>query len=95
MSVDKQTVARIAHLACIGIKDEELEPLSGELNQILDWVEMLNEVDTENVAPMASVHDETLRWRDDLVNDGGIAKSITANASNVEKGYFRVPKVVE
>ena len=95
MSVDKATVARIARLARIGVAAEELEPLAGELSNIMDWIETLDEVATDDVAPMASVHDDTLRWRSDVVDDGGKQADITANAPNGEDGFFAVPKVVE
>ena len=95
MSVDKATVAHIAHLARIGVKDEELEPLAAELSGILQWIEQLNEVDTDDVPPMASVHDQVLRWRDDVINDGGKQDEITANAPDGENGFFAVPKVIE
>ena len=71
MSVDKATVARIAHLARIAVPEENLEPLAAELNQILAFVEQLNEVDTGNIAPMTSVADMKLRRREDIVTDGG------------------------
>jgi aspartyl-tRNA(Asn)/glutamyl-tRNA(Gln) amidotransferase subunit C len=95
MSVDKATVARIAHLARIGVKEEELEPLAGELSNILNWIEMLDEVPTDDVAPMASVHDDKLRWRPDVVDDGDKQADVTANAPKGEDGFFAVPKVVE
>jgi aspartyl-tRNA(Asn)/glutamyl-tRNA(Gln) amidotransferase subunit C len=95
MSVDKATVARIAHLARIGVAEDELEPLASELNGILAWVEQLNEVDTESTPPMTSVHDQGLRWREDTVNDGGKRDDIVANAPDGHDGFFAVPKVVE
>ncbi len=95
MSVDKATVARIAHLARIGVREEELEPLAAELSGILQWIEQLNEVDTDHVPPMASVHDQALRWRGDVVNDGGKPEDIVANAPDGQKGFFAVPKVIE
>ncbi len=95
MSVDKATVARIAHLARIGVRDEELEPLAAELSGILQWIEQLNEVDTAEVPPMASVHDQVLRWRGDIITDGGKQDEITANAPDGEYGFFAVPKVIE
>ena len=54
MSVDKQTVARIAHLARIKVPEEALEPITGDLNNILAWVEQLGEVNTDGVEPMTS-----------------------------------------
>ncbi len=95
MSVDKATVARIAHLARIGVPEDQLEPLVAELNNILTWVEQLDELDTSDVPPMASVHDDQLRWRVDEVNDGGIQDDVTRNAPDGERGFFAVPKVVE
>lgn len=94
-NIDKATVAKIARLARIKIEDDKLEPLAGELSQILDWVEQLGEVDTDNVAPMASVVDAKLRWRDDVVSDGDKQESVLKNAPVTEYGFFAVPKVIE
>jgi aspartyl-tRNA(Asn)/glutamyl-tRNA(Gln) amidotransferase subunit C len=95
MSVDKETVRRIAHLARIAIKEEELEPMAGELNTILDWVDQLREVDTTDVAPMTSAVETTLRQRNDEVNDGGYVDRVTSNAPQGDDGFFTVPKVME
>lgn len=95
MSVDKDTVRRIAHLARIAIKEEELEPMTGELNTILAWVEQLSEVDTDGVPPMTSAVEATLRLRPDEVTDGGYADRVTKNAPNGNDGFFAVPKVME
>lgn len=95
MALDKATVARIATLARIRLAEAELEPMAAELQGILDWVEQLKEVDTEGVAPMASVAEMRLPMRDDRVTDGGGRDAILANAPNSEKGFFTVPKVVE
>lgn len=95
MSLDKSTVARIAHLARIRVPDEELDGLARELDNILHWVEQLNELDTADVPPMTSPTDQKLRWRDDVVDDGGIPDKVLANAPAGAHGYFTVPKVVE
>lgn len=99
MSLDKATVARIATLARIKVADGDLDRMAGELQTIISWVEQLNEVDTSGVEPMSSVVEVTLPQRDDVVNDGGYADRILANARETvregEGGYFTVPKVVE
>lgn len=95
MSVDTATVRRIAHLARIGVAEDELEGLAAELNSILAWVEQLAELDTEAVAPMASAHDAVLAGRADTVTDGGRVEDILANAPDPVDGFFAVPKVVE
>ena len=95
MSVDKAMVARIAHLARIAVPEDQLEPLAAELNQILAFVEQLSEVDTGNIAPMASVADMTLRRRKDEITDGGYPDDVLKNAPAAEHGFFAVPKVIE
>lgn len=95
MSLDKATVAGIAHLARIDVPEERLEALAGELNNILGWIEQLGEVDTEGVAPMTSVVEMDLPRRDDVVSDGGYRDRVLANAPQPEEGFFAVPKVIE
>jgi aspartyl-tRNA(Asn)/glutamyl-tRNA(Gln) amidotransferase subunit C len=95
MSVDKDTVRRIARLARIALPEERVAPMEGELNGILKWVEQLNEVNIEGVEPMTSVVAQTLKMRDDVVTDGGNAEAVTANAPESEDHFFLVPKVVE
>jgi aspartyl-tRNA(Asn)/glutamyl-tRNA(Gln) amidotransferase subunit C len=95
MSVDADTVRRIAHLARIAVADEEVENLRGEINAILAFVEQLAEVDVGGVEPMTSVTPMTMKMRDDRVTDGGIADQILANAPARQDHFFLVPKVVE
>ena len=95
MSVSSEQVRHIAKLARIAMSDEELERLVPELNNILGWVEQLGEVDTDGVEPLATVIDQTLRLRDDVVNDGDIRDKILANAPEAQHGFFAVPKVIE
>ena len=95
MSVDADTVRRIAHLARISVADEEIEHLKGELNAMLAFVEQLLEVDVTGVAPMTSVTPMVMKERDDVVTDGGIADDILKNAPAAQDHFFLVPKVVE
>jgi aspartyl-tRNA(Asn)/glutamyl-tRNA(Gln) amidotransferase subunit C len=95
MSVDAATVRRIAHLARIAVKDEEIEHLKDELNGILAFVEQLSEVNVEGVEPMTSVTPMAMKQREDVVTDGGIAEDIVKNAPMTEDHFFLVPKVVE
>jgi len=95
MSVDSTTVRRIAHLARIAVKDDEVEHLKDELNGILAFVEQLSEVNVEGVEPMTSVAPMAMKKREDVVTDGGIADDIVKNAPATEDHFFLVPKVVE
>jgi aspartyl-tRNA(Asn)/glutamyl-tRNA(Gln) amidotransferase subunit C len=95
MAVDAATTRRIAHLARIAVKDDEVAHLQGEINAVLAFVEQLAEVNVEGVEPMTSVTPMEMKKREDVVNDGGIADAIVANAPEREDHFFLVPKVVE
>lgn len=95
MSLDRETVRRVAKLARIRVDDERLDALAPELNTIIGFVEQLDEVDVTGVEPMTSVAKQKLRWRTDEVTDGGQAAKVTANAPESDMNFFAVPKVVE
>ena len=95
MSVDIESVKRVARLARIAVDDAEAERMSGELNAILGFVEQLNEVDIDGVEPMTSVIPMVMKKRADIVTDGAKAADIVANAPSSQDGFFMVPKVVE
>ncbi len=95
MSIDKETVAKIAKLARIKVEDNELEKLSVELSETMSWIEQLSEVDTDGVEPLTSVVDMDLYKRADEVTDGGIRDKIVANSPESAEGFFVVNKIVE
>ncbi len=95
MAVDTDTVRRIAMLARLDVPEDQLHDLTGELGKILDWAGLLDEVDTEGVAPMTSVKPMPLRRRPDAVTEGGIAEDLVANAPEAAGTFFTVPKVIE
>jgi aspartyl-tRNA(Asn)/glutamyl-tRNA(Gln) amidotransferase subunit C len=95
MSVDEATVRRVAKLARIKVKEENVGRLAGELNSILHWIEQLNEVDVSGVEPLTSVVNVKMKMRKDAVTDGNNPKAAVANAPATEDDYFLVPKVIE
>ena len=95
MSVDTATVRHIARLARIAVTDSEAEAMVPELNNILGWIEQLQEVDVSDIEPMTTVIPNKLRLRDDIVTDGGVREAVLANAPAPEHGFFAVPKVIE
>ena len=95
MSVDKATVAKIARLARIHVSEERRQEIATELNGILSWVDELNEVNTDNVEPLATVTGHSLPMRKDVVTDGDCIDDVLANVPETTGGFFVVPKVVE
>jgi aspartyl-tRNA(Asn)/glutamyl-tRNA(Gln) amidotransferase subunit C len=96
MALDKETVAHIAKLARIRLREDELAPLADELSRIIGWVEQLAEVDTDGVTPMASAAAAMrLPMREDVVTDGDCREAILGSAPQTARGFFAVPKVVE
>lgn len=100
MSVDRETVAKIASLARIKMGEDELDRMVPEFNNIIAFVEQLGEVDTSGVEPMTAVIPQALRLRDDVIDadpltGGGIREKVLANAPVAEHGFFGVPKVIE
>jgi aspartyl-tRNA(Asn)/glutamyl-tRNA(Gln) amidotransferase subunit C len=95
MSLDTETVTRIAYLARMKVADDQLPALARELSAILGFVEQLAEVDTADVAPMTSVADVTPSLRADRVTDGGNVDAVLVNAPRRVGDFYAVPKVVE
>jgi aspartyl-tRNA(Asn)/glutamyl-tRNA(Gln) amidotransferase subunit C len=95
MSVDRETVRRIARLARLAVDEDQVAAMERELNALLSWVEQLSEVDVTGVPPMTSVVEQQLKMRDDVVTDGGYADDLMKNAPQSEDHFFVVPKVVE
>jgi aspartyl-tRNA(Asn)/glutamyl-tRNA(Gln) amidotransferase subunit C len=95
MSVDKDTVRRIARLARLALDESQIAAMESELNAMLAWVEQLQEVDCAGVEPMTSVVAQRLKMREDVVSDGGYPDDLMKNAPLSEDHFFVVPKVVE
>ena len=95
MSIDLQTVKKIASLSRISVTDAEAEAMVPEFNNILGWVEQLGEVDVSGIEPMTAVIPNHLRLREDAVTDGNVRDKLLANAPQAEHGFFAVPKVIE
>jgi len=95
MPIDVETVRKVARLAHIREPEDRLAALAGELSSILQWIEQLNEVNTDGVEPMTSAVALALPLREDVVTEGGDAAAVLANAPKTRDGFFVVPKVVE
>ena len=95
MTISKDTILKIANLAKISISEDQIEKLESEISSILNWVDTLNEVDTENIEPMSNSLTNFLQMREDIVNDGEKGSQILSNSPAEDKNFFVVPKVIE
>ena len=95
MKIDKNTTVKIAKLTRLKLKDSEISEFSDQLSSILQWVEQLNEVDTDNIEPLNNVSMAKLPLRKDIKNNKNLSNEILSNAPEKLEDYFIVPKVVE
>ena len=99
MQIDQTTVKRIANLARIDIKDNELDAMADRLSRIIGFMEQLNEVDISDVTDTPAVMPMDLKWREDTPTTdetgGDKPAQILSNAPMTREGFFAVPKVVE
>ena len=95
MSIDKDKIKHTAKLARISLDEKKINNLSKDLSNIFKFIEKLNKANTENVKPLSSILDHSLRSREDKVNDGNIRDQILENAPNKNDDFFIVPKVIE
>ncbi len=95
MTLERDDVEKIAHLARLAVAEEELEPLRGELAGILHLVEQMEELDTAGITPMAHPLEMAQRLRPDVVTEENRREAYQAVAPLVENGLYLVPKVIE
>lgn len=95
MSIDVDEVKKIARLACLDVKDEDIQSYATNLSNILDLVEQMNAVDTTGVTPMSHPFEAVQRLREDVVTDHNRRDDFMAIAPASEDGLYLVPKVIE
>ena len=95
MTIDLKTIKHISKLSRISVDDEKAKKLAGDLNSIFDFIEKLNELNTDKVEPLTSVAETTLKLRSDEVKSKDIRDQILKNSPDENEDFFVVPKVVE
>jgi aspartyl-tRNA(Asn)/glutamyl-tRNA(Gln) amidotransferase subunit C len=95
MNIDKQTIYKVADLARIDVKEEEVDGLITEMSKILTFMEKLNELDTHDVEPLVYMNPEVNVWRDDVVKQEITVKEGLMNAAKHNEAFFMVPKIIE
>ncbi len=95
MKIDQATLQKMAHLARLNFDSQGAEKMSKDLSQVLDWIDQLQEVPTEEVAPLTSMSTEINAFRADEVGEQLTQDQALQNAPAQENGFFTVPKVLE
>ena len=95
MIIDEKTIHKVAELARIEIKEEEVERLSIDMNKILLFMEKLNELDTTNVKPLVYMNEEVNVWREDIAKEEISVTDGLKNAAVHNESYFFVPKIIK
>ena len=95
MSIDLKTIKHISKLSRISVDEQKAEKLVSDLNSIFEFIEKLNELKTENVEPLTSVAETTLKLRVDEIKSKDIREQIIKNSPQDNEDYFVVPKVIE
>ena len=95
MSIDLKTIKHISKLSRISVDEKRAEKLADDLNSIFEFIEKLNELKTENVEPLTSIAETTLKLRPDEVKSKNLRDQIIKNSPQENEDYFVVPKVIE
>jgi aspartyl-tRNA(Asn)/glutamyl-tRNA(Gln) amidotransferase subunit C len=95
MKITRAEVEHVARLARLALREDELESLTGQMDAILDYVEQLNELDTEDIIPTAHAVPMENAFREDTVKPSLDPEAVMVNAPDAGAGCFRVPKVIE
>lgn len=95
MSTDIQTIKKLAHLARLEFNEEKEQEMLQDLNKILNWMDQLRELDTENVEPLTHMSAEVNVLREDAARNTVTHEEALLNAPKKDSDYFRVPKVME
>ena len=95
MIIDKQTILKVADLARIAIKEEEIDALIPDMNKILTFMEKLNELDTKGVEPLVYMNTEENVWREDITKQELSVTDGLKNSARHNEAFFLVPKIIE
>ena len=95
MTINLKTIKHISKLSRISVDDEKAKKLAGDMNSIFDFIKKLNELNTDNVEPLTSVAESTLKLRVDEVKSGNIREQVLKNSPDENEDFFVVPRVVE
>ncbi|MHC4123004.1 MAG: Asp-tRNA(Asn)/Glu-tRNA(Gln) amidotransferase subunit GatC [Planctomycetota bacterium] len=93
--IDKSTVKKVAKLSRLDLTDEEVNEFAGQLSAVLDYVEKMNELDTDNVEPLAHCLPVNNCFREDVVGESLGTEKTMVNAPDSDSEFFKVPKILD
>ncbi len=94
MAIEIETIKKVAHLARLELTAEEESQLSVDIEQILDWINQLDEVDTTGIEPVIHMHQNINSYREDIPNNDLTREEALINAPQKDGEYFKVVKVI-
>ena len=95
MGIDLKTIKHISKLSRISVDEKRAEKLADDLNSIFEFIEKLNELKTDDVKPLTSIAETSLKFRSDEIKSKNIREQIIKNSPEDNEDYFVVPKVIE
>ncbi len=95
MSIKREEVLKVAHLARLDITDDKVDEYTKNLSNILDLIEQMNQVNTDDVLPLSNPLDAVQRLRPDVVSEVNQRELFQSVAAEIQDGLYLVPKVIE
>ena len=95
MKIEQSTIDKISHLARLKLSDQQSKEMKGKMEQILSWMEKLNELDTTGVEPLTHMSAELNHLREDKISSHLDKQSALKNAPSSDQNFFRVPRIIE
>jgi aspartyl-tRNA(Asn)/glutamyl-tRNA(Gln) amidotransferase subunit C len=95
MKVNREDVIKIAHLARLELNPDKIEEVQTSINKVLDWMEVLNQVDTTGVEPLVHITPAINQFREDIAVQNLARQTALNLAPDANEEYFKVPQVIE
>ena len=92
--IDDETIENVCILAKLSLRDEAKEKAKEDMQKLLDYVDKLDELDTEGVEPLSHIFGDQNVFREDVVTNGDNKEAMLANAPKAKEGQYQVPKTI-
>ncbi len=95
MKIDIKTIEKLASLSKLNFSEEELDLISKDMSKMVDFINQLDEIDTEGVEPLIHVNEGFNNWREDEIREMLDQKEALSNSPIKDSTYFKLPKVLD